>query len=104
MADESRLEFHHKLLAVCPNAYFQPPASIKLSYPCVIYFRSNSETIRANDGVYLKPKAYELTVIDRDPETSIPDKLLEAFPMCTIDNIHYVVDNLHHTSLTIHYK
>ena len=104
MADEKRLAFHHELLEVCPNAYFQPPASILLTYPCIIYYKSTPNVSRANDGAYLKHSAYEVTVIDRNPEGTIPDTLLMKFPMCTVDNADYAVDNLHHTSLTIYYR
>ncbi len=74
--------------------YFQPPNSIQLEYPCIIYKRDRSNTKFANDKPYTNTKRYQIIVIDRDPDSEIPDKIA-ALPMCLFDRF-YTVDKLNH--------
>ena len=55
------------------KAYFQPPANLQLDYPCIIYKRVSEDVKFADDTSYLKTKRYRVTVIDQDPDSSIPD-------------------------------
>ena len=50
----NRLMLHEKLVELVgnQNVYFQPPASVKLSYPCVIYSIGNGDAKHANNKVY----------------------------------------------------
>ena len=83
------------------NVYFQPPESIKLIYPCIIYERSRGIPFQANDNLYNYRKSYMITVIDRDPDSSIPDEL-EKLRYCTMDR-YFEADNLNHWVFTIYY-
>ena len=49
-----RLELHSKLVQLIGNnnVYFQPPASVKMSYPCVVYNIGNGEAKRADNQLY----------------------------------------------------
>lgn len=76
------------------NVYFQPPASVTLQYPCIIYQRDFANTQFAGNRPYRYMKRYVVTVIDRDPDSLIPDKVA-ALPMC-IFNRFYAADNLNH--------
>lgn len=100
----SRLELHDELCEILgsKNVYFQPPASVKMSYPCIRYSTPHSNQKRANNHVYLNTKGYEGVVIDKNPDSEIPDKLLEHFPMCSLGN-GYIADNLNHFPFTIYY-
>ena len=84
------------------NVYFQPPESIKLSYPCIVYSRFSIDKMNANDSLYKKTNGYEVIVIDRDPDSDISDRILEHFSMCRFDR-EYTTDNLYHNSLTLYY-
>lgn len=84
------------------RVYFQPPESLKMEYECIRYSRTGVNVQRANNGVYVTANKYEVIVIDYDPDSKIPDKILERFPMCTFDRA-YVSDNLYHTALTLYY-
>ena len=84
------------------RVYFQPPESLKMEYECIRYSRTGVNVTRANNGVYVTANKYEVIVIDYDPDSKIPDKILERFPMCTFDRV-YVSDNLYHTALTLYY-
>lgn len=102
MADSEQLKLHALLLTIAPKAYFQPPSNVKLEYPCIIYRKSGIDTIKANNKNYSMQSVYQLTVIDRDPASLIPEHILETFTMCNVDTTA-TTDNLHHTYLTLFY-
>ena len=83
------------------NVYFQPPESVKLNYPCIVYERSNVRTGSANNHIYLKHEQYTVTYIDEDPDSEIPDKLLEL-EYCSFDR-HFTSDNLNHDVLILYF-
>lgn len=65
-----------------------------MQYPCVIYEWDSEEKEYANNKGYTRTKRYQVTVVDRSPDSVLPD-LVSELPMCTFDR-HYVADNLHH--------
>ncbi len=83
------------------NVYFQPPESLKLKYPCIIYPLNKVAIARADNKPYIKNKMYMVTVIDKDPESEICDRM-EELPLCTFDR-RYAADNLTHTGYTLYY-
>lgn len=85
----------------CDNVYFQPPSGYQLKYPCIIYERKTGDTIYADDFPYRHEKAYVITVIDPDPDTTIPDKVA-MLQMCKEDRF-FTSDNLNHYVFTIYY-
>lgn len=99
----SRLELQSKLeeLHGSENVYFQPPATIKMNYPAIVYKKSKIDKIVANDKLYLKKTCYEVIVIDRKSDNNSIDKLLEL-PYCTWVR-GYVVDGLYHDVFTLYY-
>lgn len=97
-----RLILHSRLLDFADNVYFQPPSNIMLNYPCIIYNKNGKVREYGNNDLYLGTQKYSLTVISRDPDDTIADELEQALQYCVITN-HYTTDNLHHTSLTLHY-
>lgn len=84
------------------NVYLQPPESMRLSYPCIIYSLSGKSTRKANDSLYQITNQYELIVIDKDPDSMIPDHILRSFPMCRFDRT-YTSDNLYHYVITLYF-
>lgn len=84
-----------------PNVYFQPPESVKLNYPCIMYSRSSGETKFANDKPYNHQIEYKMTVIDKNPDSELPEKVA-SLPMCIFDR-HYTADNLNHDVYNIYY-
>lgn len=83
------------------NVYFQPPESTKISYPAIIYNRSRIDQDYADNDSYQIRKAYDLLVIDKNPDSIIPDNIIKL-PYCSF-NRHYVSDNLNHDAFTIYY-
>ena len=84
------------------HVYFQPPESVKLKYPCIIYSLSDIYTRNADDQHYSMQKSYTVTVISRDPDNTIAQEILKL-RRSRFDR-RYVADNLYHDILTLYYK
>lgn len=99
----SRLELQKLLETLLgnKNVYYQPPASLSMSYPCVVYSRDRIDKDNADDTTYRITKRYELIVISKIPDLAVIDKLLEL-PYCSYGR-HYVADGLHHDTFTLYY-
>ena len=99
----SRLELQKTLESLMGNrnVYFQPPASNKMSYPAIRYSLKDIDKKEANDLPYMQTKAYELILIDSNPDSKFIDKL-SSMSKCSFDR-HYVSDNLHHYVFTLYY-
>jgi len=98
-----RLELHEIFREILgsDNVYFQPPESIKLKYPAIIYSRENIENTAADNKTYKQSHFYTVTVIDYDPDSEIVHKV-SRLPMCIYDR-HFASDNLNHDVFTICY-
>lgn len=91
---QPRADLHVILKGLCDNVYFQPPNGIKIQYPCIVYKRDFADTAFANNGPYRSMKRYQVIVIDRDPDSVIPDQVAQL-QLCTF-NRFYTADNLNH--------
>lgn len=100
---DKRLEFHEILVEILGSrhVYFQPPETIKMEYPAIVYSRSKMRTKRANGNMYNARARYSVQLIDPDPDSPYIQKLLEL-PLCSYDR-HYVADNLNHDVFDIYY-
>lgn len=83
------------------NVYYQPPESIKMKYPAIVYSRKNIDNLHADNSVYKQSNAYELTVIDKNPDSEIVEKI-SRLSTCKFDR-HYKSDNLNHDVFTLYY-
>ena len=99
-----RLELHEKLCDVLGsrNVYFQPPESVKIKYDAIIYKIQSRNDLHADDGRYRGLTAYEVTFITRDPDSEIPDAIMDHFTYVSPGK-PFTVDNLHHDVFTIYY-
>ena len=96
----SRLDLSQIFHELCPNVYFQPPESVKLKYPCIIYERRTGDTSFADDKPYRFNWCYTITVIDPDPDSELPEKVA-MLPLCKVDRC-FTSDNLNHTSFVMY--
>ena len=98
-----RLELHEVLCNVLGsrNVYYQPPASVKMQYPAIVYSRKDIYNRHADDDVYKQDRAYDITVIDQNPDSLIVEEI-SRLPKCRFDR-HYTADNLNHDAFTIYY-
>lgn len=101
---DRRLDLQMKLEEIpgVKRAYFQPPSSVMMEYPCVRYARSKARLLRADNQAYRFTQGYELMVIDPDPDSQIPKYIVDFFPMAEINSV-YISENLYHTSITLYY-
>lgn len=99
----SRLELQSELEKILGsrNVYFQPPASVKIKYPAIVYSRNSIDNNFANNTVYKQDVSYTLTVIYTDPDSEIP-KNISKMKKCRFDR-HYTSDNLNHDVFTLYY-
>jgi hypothetical protein len=75
---------------------------MKMQYDAIRYELGGKDVKRANNKIYQSMNKYEGIVITRDPDTTIPDKLLARFAMCSIGR-PYTADNLNHYPFTLYY-
>ena len=93
----SRIELQTKLETVLGsrNVYFQPPESIKLKYPAIVYELADIMTDKANNKTYIRNNRYTLTLIHNNPDNVLKDDLLDAFEYISFDRF-FTKDNLNH--------
>lgn len=91
-----RLELQALLVTLLgsDNVYFQPPPTIKMQYPCIIYNRDARDTEFSNNKPYKHKTRYQIIVVDANPDSDIHEKVA-ALPMCSYDRF-YTADNLNH--------
>ena len=94
MAPRLELQALFEAIPEVTKVYFQPPASLVLTYPCIIYKRDFAQTQFADNNPYSRQLRYQVTVIDKNPDSEIPAKIA-ALPMCLFDRF-YTADNLNH--------
>ena len=102
---ERRHRLHEELVALAGSSfsvYFQPPTGTLVEYPCVVYSKDSGDALYADNGAYRYTQRYQVTVITRDPDSGLPEKLLRHFQMCRMDR-QFVGDNLYHNVLILYY-
>lgn len=91
-----RIQLQQVLEEISPelHVYFQPPESIQLSYPCIIYTVAPGKKQYASNDIYHYKQKYLVTLIYNDPDSDIPTKV-ESLQYCQREQ-HMVVQNLYH--------
>lgn len=102
-----RLDLHARLCDAMAGAgearehvYFQPPEGFKMAYPCIVYELDRIDTLYAGNTPYANARRYRVTVIDKNPDSRIPERIAEM-ATCTHER-HFVNDNLHHDVFTLY--
>lgn len=98
-----QLDFQKELLNICEHVYFQPPSNIKLEYPCIIYNYARGKDYWANNAIYEPIDCYEITIIDKNPNSELIDFVRNNFSYCSFDR-SFRYDNLNHFTFTIYYR
>ena len=104
----SRLDLHELLIDVLgtrgqefSRVYFQPPSTIQMKYPCIMYKRDNQKDFFSNDRKYLGMKRYLVTSVDSNPDSPTPDKISDL-QYCSF-SAHFVSDGLNHYVYTLYF-
>lgn len=100
----SRLQLHEILCDILGtrNVYFQPPESVKMKYPAIVYSLINIKNNFADNRVYRANKQYEIIVIDKNPDSEIVNEIMHHLPIVSF-NRHYKADNLNHYVFTVYF-
>ena len=94
-------EILNKIMGVTKRVYFQPPPTVKMSYPCIIYKLDDIDTTFADNNPYSLMKKYVVMVVTTDSDSDLPMKIAQL-PMCTMNRI-YTADNLYHYVFDLYY-
>ena len=101
----SRMKLQKKLYEIANNhkfkVYFQPPATLTMSYPCIVYEYSQPLDKKADNRAYLSHMQYQVTFITKDQDTTIPREIKEKLTYCSQERI-FVTDGLYHFPFTVH--
>lgn len=82
------------------NVYFQPPESVKIKYPAIVYGLDDVKSTHADDRVYLSQKRYWVQLIDKDPDSQFVD-MVAHLPTCRFER-HYTSENLNHWRFSLY--
>lgn len=83
------------------HVYFQPPESVKMQYPAIRYELNNIDMNYADDRPYMSAKRYSVTLIDKNPDSFLPD-LITTLPFCSFSRF-YTADNLNHWVFNLYF-
>lgn len=99
----TRLELQTLLESVLGehHVYFQPPASMSMKYPAIVFSRDDIQNRFADNNIYTQSIAYSVTVIDEDPDSPIVERV-SHLPKCRYDR-HFESDNLNHDVFVLYY-
>lgn len=103
--EESRLELHEKLCSMLGSreVYYQPPESIKMSYPSIVYDMYRINQRFADDLNYRIMPAYSVTIVDKNEDLDWINNMFETFDKyCSLERT-YKSDNLVHYSFILYY-
>jgi hypothetical protein len=100
---QSRLELQAllEILLGSPNVYFQPPESVRMQYPAIVYHRDYRLIRHADNAPWQNRLRYLVTVIDRDPDSPIPSRVADL-PMCSFDRF-FTSDDLNHDVFRLYF-
>lgn len=98
-----RLELHEVLCEALGsrNVYFQPPESMKLNYPAIVYNRQNRDVTPADNLSYIGEWVYQVVVIDKNPDSPIVERVADL-PLTRYVR-SFKIDNLNHDVFLITY-
>ena len=98
-----RQELHEVLCNILGsrNVYFQPPESIKMKYPAIVYSLNDISNSHGDNLPYMQSVSYSVTVIDKNPDSNIAETV-SKLPRCRF-NRHFISDNLNHYVFTLYY-
>lgn len=97
-----RHDLHELLKDICPNVYFQPPETVRMTYPCIVYQLASEKIFHSDNRPYGWFTAYNLTYITKSPDDIETRSRLMKIPTCAF-NRFYTADGLNHYSFTIYY-
>ena len=80
------------------NVYFDPPESVKMKYPAIVYTKSATNNRRADNIRYISSDIYQVTFIHKDADNEIVDAILDI-PYTEMNRV-FKVNDLRHCVFT----
>lgn len=98
-----RLDLQALLESIMGNGkvYFQPPDSLTMQYPCIVYSKDRGSYDHGDNLPYRYTQGYQVTLISRNPEDTAFGKLV-ALPLCRFDR-HFAASGLNHDVFTLYF-
>ena len=76
------------------HLYFQPPESVRMKYPAIVYQRNRIHNRFADNKVYAQSDEYQVTVIDKNPDSEL---VRQVSLLSNCQHVrHFTADNLNH--------
>lgn len=88
-------------MEIAPHVYFQPPSTLQMEFPCIVYQRDQANTKFADGQPYSYMQRYQVTLIDRIPDSTILDKI-KVLPLC-VYNRYFATSGLNHDVFTLYF-
>ena len=76
------------------NVYYNPPETLKMEFPCIVYNRTGITETKADNVKYINHTIYKIIVLSSKPDHPVIKKILEI-PMTRFSN-QYVKNNFYH--------
>lgn len=97
--EDRRLKLHAQLKDILgsSNVYYDPPPTLVLEYPCIVYQLEGVDMRKADNLTYYFTYArYSWTLIQKDDDNDIYERLLKM--KYTAPGRPFVQNNFHHMS------
>ena len=101
----SRIDLQTELETVLGtrNVYFQPPESLQMKYPAIVYELADIIIDKANNKNYIRNNRYTLTLIHKNPDNELKDTILDEFEFISFDRF-FSKDGLNHYVYDLYYN
>ena len=101
MADRRELQAELEAILGSRNVYYNPPETVKITYPAIVYSKDRIEHVFANNAKYTNNKLYTIIFICKTPDNPVIDDVLK---MPLSHHVRtYVADNLYHDVINVYY-
>jgi len=84
------------------NVYYQPPPTLKMQYPCIIFEKSDEQFKHADNSVFNRMIEYQAKVVYSDPDCPIIEQMSKV-RYCRFDR-HYKADGMYHDVYSLYFN
>lgn len=90
----------HEVFGKSQQVYYDPPESLKMVYPAIVYVRKKIDTVNADNKKFMIYDRYQVTYIHKDKDDPMIDKILDL-SLCEHVN-QFKADDLYHDVFTLY--
>ena len=101
MDKTKRMIVHTELSKIFEHVYYQPPTTLVLKYPCVIYDRSDIQPVYSDNRIYAKYEKYDINILYKSVlDESLVDIVIESMDYVKFKNTT-IKESVYNTALEI---